>query len=80
MIIALKIILAILVFGCLFLNIFAVREYKVWLKSNEAQEASLFDRFIVNIMMWGTLISLSGIAILSTLLIFSKITITLPWF
>lgn len=78
MVIVLKFILLIITIVCVIFSYFAIREYKIWFKSEESQEASIFERLLVNLMTFGILIVFVLISIFSIIFLFSKIAITMP--
>ena len=79
MIIILKILLIVLDLLSLFGIWFGIREYRIWFKSKETQELSVFEKVLVNLIALMFLLSLSFISISSFLILISKITVTLPY-
>ena len=79
MIVALKIMLAIIAIACIYLSFFTIKQYKLWSGSAEEEISSVFEKILVSTMMFSILILLSSISILSVITILSELTIKLPF-
>ena len=78
MVIALKILLFILAVACGLTMRFTYKEFMKVVKSTEFDEGSIFDKFIIYLMAFGSSIVLFSILIFSVLLLFCEIAIVLP--
>lgn len=79
MLIILKILLSILCFTSGFCIYFFGKDWFRLTKNIEFDESSLKDKIIIFLMAFLSIFGLSAICILSAILLFSKIAITLPW-
>jgi ABC-type multidrug transport system permease subunit len=79
MVIALKILLSILLAACGLTIRFLYKEFKGVVSSTEYDESSIFNKFIIYLMAFGSIVLLLSILAFSGLLISCGITIALPW-
>jgi uncharacterized membrane protein len=75
----LKIILFILCVGLGYVTYFIASEYKKFRKSTESEAASLMEKFILGTIAFSTITISICVIIFFVLLLFSTITITLPF-
>jgi hypothetical protein len=78
MVLALKILLLILVVACALTSRFVFIEFRAVLKSKEFDESSIFERFVIYLMAFGSGSLLVAIAVFSAVLLFCKISVELP--
>ena len=77
--ITIKILLAILLsISCVFTYL-GIREYKIWTKSEETETLSIFERVTVKFISLILFLCLSFMIISSFILVFSEITVKLPF-
>jgi len=79
MTILLKIILIILAIACGFIFALAIREYRIWIKSQQAIEASVVEKALINAMAYIVFIASVCTVLSSLAFVFSEITIKLPF-
>ena len=78
MVIALKILLFALMIACGLSIRFFYKEFKGVLKSKEFDESSIFDRFIIYLMTFGSSILLVSIMIFCCVVLLCELTIIFP--
>lgn len=79
MIISLKIFLSILIIAFGYISYFVISEFKKFKKSQEAENASLIEKFVLGAITFSCVSLLLILVGFCILLIISSITITLPW-
>lgn len=78
-IIILKVFLGILSIAFGYISYFVISEFKKFKKSQESENASLIEKFILGSITFSSVVLLLILASFCGLLIISKIMITLPW-
>ena len=79
MIIILKIILAILMVAFGYMSYFIISEHSKFRKSEASQGASLIEKFTVGSIAFSAVVLMIALILFNTLMLFSTITITLPF-
>jgi ABC-type uncharacterized transport system YnjBCD permease subunit len=79
MVTILKIMLILLCLASIALKYFVVREFRLWKRSPEADEASVFERLLVSTISFVVFIFLLCVTAVSGLVVFSDVTVALPF-
>ena len=79
MVIILKIFLAILMVAFGYMSYFIISEHSKFRKSEASNDASLVEKFTVGTIAFSSVVLMAALIVFSILMLFSTITITLPF-